>query len=573
MSSNKKIGELVGYKFSIPNYQRDYAWGEKNIEDLWDDLLEAKEARMDEMGHFLGAIVVSNNADKLDLIDGQQRLTTIFMLKYALNQRTSNPSFNLNHFYDINGNLNLEVIDSNKDFFNKILEQAKHNHINTKLEDEIKTQGHRNLYDCFKSIFNHVKDLTQEQANELWTILNSMIIMLLEEKNAGRAIRMFQTVNDRGVPLLLLDKLKALLILYSNKYCEGCLDNIINERFGKIFRIITEIKKHDAVSTIGGIDFRNEAENRIFNFHIKSNIEFESLSHYKNSPESTYNELKSVLKDKIKNDNKKLEKWLDIYTNDLLNFTKCFLELLDDTKKNINIFKMLYILNINPFFYPTIIRLKINGLLDDEIIEMISKAEILLYSFGSTNDAKAYGLYKYTNNKQSFIENLVTSCKNAAKGGYNTIKEAINELAKDNYDWGKNFKFMFFTYRCKDMRINDYLNLIEKDKKTINIDIEHIIPANALENGSLENYKILNEDDFNTIKNTFGNLLVLESNLNRACQDFSLIKKQEYYKKSKISYNTSFANSDNLIHFNKQLIEKENKEFAEWGKTYFREFL
>jgi|GEM_PF-3599802 len=29
MSNNKKIGELVGYKFSIPNYQRDYAWGEK----------------------------------------------------------------------------------------------------------------------------------------------------------------------------------------------------------------------------------------------------------------------------------------------------------------------------------------------------------------------------------------------------------------------------------------------------------------------------------------------------------------------------------------------------------------
>ena len=123
------------------------------------------------------------------------------------------------------------------------------------------------------------------------------------------------------------------------------------------------------------------------------------------------------------------------------------------------------------------------------------------------------------------------------------------------------------------MRIDDYLNLIEKDKKTINIDIEHIIPTNALENGSLENYKFLNEDDFNTIKNTFGNLLVLESSLNRACQDFSLIKKQEYYKKSKISYNTSFANSDNLIHFNKQLIEKENKEFVEWGKTYFREFL
>ncbi len=45
--------------------------------------------------------------------------------------------------------------------------------------------------------------------------------MWLEEQDSGKAIRMFQTVNDRGIPLLILDKLKSLLILYSNKYCKG----------------------------------------------------------------------------------------------------------------------------------------------------------------------------------------------------------------------------------------------------------------------------------------------------------------------------------------------------------------
>lgn len=38
--------------FSIPEYQRDYSWEDKNLDDLWEDLLEAKEARNDEMGHF-----------------------------------------------------------------------------------------------------------------------------------------------------------------------------------------------------------------------------------------------------------------------------------------------------------------------------------------------------------------------------------------------------------------------------------------------------------------------------------------------------------------------------------------
>ncbi|WP_276883738.1 DUF262 domain-containing protein [Campylobacter cuniculorum] len=51
----KKVRDVFNNEiFSIPNYQRDYAWRRENLEDLWEDLLEAERARSDTMGHFLG---------------------------------------------------------------------------------------------------------------------------------------------------------------------------------------------------------------------------------------------------------------------------------------------------------------------------------------------------------------------------------------------------------------------------------------------------------------------------------------------------------------------------------------
>ena len=101
----KSVSEIFNNQnvFSIPNYQRDYAWGKSNVEDLWDDLQEAKIARQEGSGgHFLGTIVVArnpNNPEIYDIIDGQQRATTLFLLRYALNQKLSNPDYHKNNFF------------------------------------------------------------------------------------------------------------------------------------------------------------------------------------------------------------------------------------------------------------------------------------------------------------------------------------------------------------------------------------------------------------------------------------------------------------------------------------------
>ena len=74
---------FTGKTLVIPSYQRDYAWRERNVDDLFADIEEALEAGG---GHYLGTFILSQS-DKsapVHVVDGQQRLTTLTILLEAL---------------------------------------------------------------------------------------------------------------------------------------------------------------------------------------------------------------------------------------------------------------------------------------------------------------------------------------------------------------------------------------------------------------------------------------------------------------------------------------------------------
>lgn len=81
--------------FLIPDYQRPYAWGEKECQTLWDDLFlfafpdnDCDKFKSDSDEYFLGPIVTFKNDDgKLEIIDGQQRLTTLMLLLRAFYEK------------------------------------------------------------------------------------------------------------------------------------------------------------------------------------------------------------------------------------------------------------------------------------------------------------------------------------------------------------------------------------------------------------------------------------------------------------------------------------------------------
>ena len=81
--------------FLIPDYQRPYAWGEKECQTLWDDLFlfafpdnDCDKFNSDSDEYFLGPIVTFKNDDgKMEIIDGQQRLTTLMLLLRAFYEK------------------------------------------------------------------------------------------------------------------------------------------------------------------------------------------------------------------------------------------------------------------------------------------------------------------------------------------------------------------------------------------------------------------------------------------------------------------------------------------------------
>lgn len=77
---------FTGKSFRIPTYQRDYAWDTGNVDDLLDDIIEAIETNT---SHYIGTFILSETSrPKLyNVVDGQQRLTTLIMLfNIAINE-------------------------------------------------------------------------------------------------------------------------------------------------------------------------------------------------------------------------------------------------------------------------------------------------------------------------------------------------------------------------------------------------------------------------------------------------------------------------------------------------------
>ncbi|GAA6990660.1 hypothetical protein ID0617_04540 [Helicobacter pylori] len=348
----KEIFQEKGY--SIPNYQRDYAWKDKNFRDLWEDLEEAIEYNKKGHRHFIGTMVVAKNEDNkklYDIIDGQQRTTTIFMLLHVLasKQNEKDKQETRKYLYQ-KGELKLEVAPQNQSFFKTLLEAAEKGNI-SHCEKDADTEGKQNLFEVLKAILDKVSELSEEGVNERLEVLLKMVLMRLEEPDPGRAIRTFQSVNDRGVPLLLLDKLKSLLIYYSNTFCDGekGLDQFINDHFGEIFKIFAKIKKSNHISSVVGSNF-NEGD--IFRYHAGSQrfdgIEF--LGHYEASTDNTYEKLKAELK-KIRSTKSTLESFIQSYVSDLKNFYQAFLDLLSEIDTNPTTLKVMLINRINPLFF------------------------------------------------------------------------------------------------------------------------------------------------------------------------------------------------------------------------------
>ncbi|GAA7018086.1 DUF262 domain-containing protein [Helicobacter pylori] len=458
------------------------------------------------------------------------------------------------------GELKLEVAPQNQSFFKALLEAAEKRNI-SHCEKDADTEGKQNLFEVLKAILDKVSKLNEEEVNERLETLLEMVLMRLEEPDPGRAIRTFQSVNDRGVPLLLLDKLKSLLIYYSNTFCDGKmgLDQFINDHFGEIFKIFAKIKKSNHIFSVGGPKFD---EGDIFHYHAGSQKfdEISFLGGYKTSTENTYKQLKDELK-KVEKD--ELENFIRSYVSDLKNFYQAFLDLLSEIDTNPTTFKVMLINNINTSFFNSLIRLKINNELDDETLKLFAKTDIMFFKVGNAR-ADAYNLINeyLQKGKEGLKSKMIAQCRNyIEQTSWKLVKNAFNSSC---------FHYVFFEKNCQEMGFADLKKLIRE--KQFSQEKEHIIPNNLLElDNEIEIQKLGFEDkkDLRAYINTYGNFISLEGPLNSQVSDKDLYGKDEIYKNSEIPFNRCF----NVKGFNKKALIARNDEMREWLiNTFFKDF-
>lgn len=386
-----------GKNLEIPAYQRDYAWETPQVDDLFDDIIEAME-----MGgsHYLGTFILSESGGggRYRVVDGQQRLTTITMLIDAM--VNSLPSGDVKAYYRATYlhhpvlGARFSVLGENHKFFVQLLA----NEFPTPV-----TEGQGRLLTAHNWIKSRVAEILKAGGVEqiqAW-LLNVGKLEVLEfiEPDEGKAIRMFQSVNDRGVPLSKMDIAKSLLIYYSNRFLAGRLDSKISEWFGSAFRDYSAVK---GMAAEGGykvrhIDRTSFREDDVFRYHYFSYAPdthgVEVVFDYNATSETVLEDfLKPVLK-ALRGDPDRLYRFIDDYVSDLAGFFGQLRALVAVTRTDKELYLLLVVGDLASTLYPLTIRLamlKKLGLSASiaagrSLLQLIEAADLRVFKIRGTN--------------------------------------------------------------------------------------------------------------------------------------------------------------------------------------------
>lgn len=258
-----------------------------------------------------------------------------------------------------------------------------------------------------------------------------------------------------------------------------------------------------------------------------------------------------------------MKSFIQSYVSDLKNFYQAFLDLLSEIDTNPTTFKVMLINKINPLFFNSLIRLKINNELDDETLKLFAKTDIMFFKVGRDR-ANAYNLINeyLQKGKEGLKSKMIAQCRNdMEQASWNLVNNAFNSSC---------FHYIFFEKNCHEMGLADLKKLIPG--KQFSQQKEHIIPINLLEqrsNNKIRDLGFEDKKDLEAYINTYGNFISLEKSLNLKASDKDLYGKDAIYKESRIPFNRRF----NVKGFNKKVLIERNNEMEKWLiNTFFKDF-
>jgi uncharacterized protein with ParB-like and HNH nuclease domain len=521
--------------FNIPPYQRRYSWEEKQQEDLFNDLLEAFEIRS---VHFLGTLSLQLTETKgfdayYNIIDGQQRFTTLLLLYSCLAHLSDDKRYlsylKRNESYFLN-----PINQEEKDFLLKILDAQT---------PKPETYSQKMMLQAVKKYTRLAqKTIGKDKASDfLDHMLNKtqFLVYLVDDYTAS--IRMFESINDRGMPLGYFEKIKSFFLYFSDKY----LNRDIDENIHLAFDIIYKFFDNDNLEL--GI---NNDETLLLYHYLSNPILFEGWS-YTKSTEDIFLDSKSFVLKTVQNDINIGKQYIVNYLNDLVSFINSCLSIEEKILKKISYREFYLLLSPNQRMYPLSIRLNQLNMLDDSIA-MLEKIEFYLkYKRDPKKDI--FKLLEEIINFNGEKEELLVLINNKLYGIYQWQDNAIDIVNSEA--WA--LKYALYIYNKTE---NNQIISVNQYRK---LEIEHIFAQEP--SFPIKRYGFTKKT-YEQLLNTIGNKTLLEKELNGpegATNKTPEDKIRHYYIKSdiKMTLDINVKSMDD--------INIRNNIFEEYLNSYF----
>lgn len=228
-STDFSIGNLLKHFFTVPDYQREFVWKQEQVLSLLDDVEDAWLSKTDTSDYFIGSMVVCPGDDaRLQLIDGQQRMTTIYVILCALRDFIAeNPPSDIQKSIE-ELLLGRQVLDDGTataqhrvllqyEESRRLLETMGEREGYQTRHFEHPTPSMENIDGAYETATNFLSARFPNDKNKAARFysyfVNHVKIILITTQNVSRALKVFETINDRGVGLNSMDLLKNLIFM------------------------------------------------------------------------------------------------------------------------------------------------------------------------------------------------------------------------------------------------------------------------------------------------------------------------------------------------------------------------
>lgn len=558
MADAEKFVRMItpSVKFEIPEYQRNYSWEEEELKDLWRDLnnvLGKGDDGLKDKSHFYGMFLFDVNDDEgiYRIIDGQQRITTAILLlnetRHRLNElgadskagRIKDDYIKNSHGYK----LSLGPDDDDQIFKDEILDR-------TDIEQDIPSlsdsPSQRRLLEAKKFFADKLKEKDEDFLTDLRQEIDRLEAMSYEVNSISRAVKIFETANDRGRNLTNLDKAKSFLMLQiylnENEEKEEAIEDqidLLQSRFGKMYRKIDEINDDEHWGSF--------SEDNIQRFHYILWDEAWTSSR----GERYYQNLLSNLKEKIRDNTQPMDQIHD-YSKELLEAFRAHEHLTrisDVAEEEHQIIKRTELAGSMGNVRPLLLALRMkkgSTITENEYLDLLQLVETLVARVYVIAQKRAYtGRYKiYRLARDVYQENVtVPEIKSRIKSNiedYADDTKVRNALSQDafykDYDPSEQ-RYLLYFYEASlqaesdrekmPFSLRNWVNgrLVGADEE-IDIDVEHIHPQTPMEESEVDEHK-----------HKLGNLSILPKGENSSLQNAIGTDKEEAYKEINLEMN------------------------------------